>query len=921
MVSKIKLLVEGGLGGHMPHLYENGDLTFGELKDVFILASKGKLTGTEKTDGQNIKISFNVKTQEAVGGRNPDHYKNGGLNIEQMYDFFFSKEQKTENENLKYTFSDAIKIFQKAARLLDVETQIEVFGPEANNWYNAEIMDDRSPNVINYDTRSLLIHRTGHFSYDRKTDQKDFDPKFDKKAAKFMSFLEKVQKSISNKRHAILVNPIQNLKELNNKEALKVAIYKLENTMSKYKLSDDNTINDFLKAELNKNLQTNLSDDLKQTLINSAIGITPKIKKREIKKDLSKEVAQEIDRVIDSMPQLIKKAIKPIELIVTDFAAEMLQTLESAFIINNKEEVKRLINLVNSTVEQIRSKGSQADLDFLDNQLSKLKGVDTIKSAVEGFAFSYNGKLYKFTGKFAPVNQILGLLKYGRGSKKSDDGQDLQEVSTGQKKYDTALLGGGFKPPHKGHIELIKQLASKAENVIIYTSDKSSSSRTFNSGNLKGKVIDGKKCNEFLEKMIEQVPELSNVNVIITNTPLKEIFDYVEKTSTFAESILIGVGDKDEDSRRFDNISKYTPQEKKLKVDILPLSPVVFNGEPLSASRLREAISNGNLERVISFIPNEIFNKTEFAQEMIDAFMGEIKINEIEQQVFKLFTEDNLNEMSAMGAGAGAVAGHVASKGKKKMKISRKQFMEEMQLRKTIREALRLRQEKKKAQLNEEQILRQEIRNLIKEAKQDISYGNTGLNVLAAFLGGSFTKGITAEYKSLETKKSQRDTFRNKFLELSQKLFNEMDINIQGGEQADAESDADALEEEINVSIDGEEENKIIPAAITAAKGEKEKKPEEDENTDKAPIGIKKAVMYFNSWRDEIEKPYVSLDDPQDRKMFKDYFMANIPAILDVAEAEVSKQTKTVDTTPPEGAQVQQPAGEPPPDQEEPQPV
>ena len=73
---------------------------------------------------------------------------------------------------------------------------------------------------------------------------------------------------------------------------------------------------------------------------------------------------------------------------------------------------------------------------------------------------------------------------------------------------------------------------------------------------------------------------------------------------------------------------------------------------------------------------------------------------------------------------------------------------------------------------------------------------------------------------------------------------------------------------------------------------------------------------FFNSWRGKVEEPYLSLDDQNDRKMFKDYFMANIPAILDVAEAEVSKKTKVVDTTPPEGAQTQQPASEPVPDQE-----
>ena len=44
----------GGLAGHMYHLYENPELTFGEIKDIFTKAANGKLVGTEKTDGQKI---------------------------------------------------------------------------------------------------------------------------------------------------------------------------------------------------------------------------------------------------------------------------------------------------------------------------------------------------------------------------------------------------------------------------------------------------------------------------------------------------------------------------------------------------------------------------------------------------------------------------------------------------------------------------------------------------------------------------------------------------------------------------------------------------------------------------------------------------------------------------------------------------
>ena len=61
----------GGLAGHMSHLYDNPRLTFGQIKSILQDAAEGKLEGTEKTDGQNLYISFSVPKQElefAEGG-------------------------------------------------------------------------------------------------------------------------------------------------------------------------------------------------------------------------------------------------------------------------------------------------------------------------------------------------------------------------------------------------------------------------------------------------------------------------------------------------------------------------------------------------------------------------------------------------------------------------------------------------------------------------------------------------------------------------------------------------------------------------------------------------------------------------------------------------------------------------------------
>ena len=68
-------ITEGGVAGHMNHLYDNPDLTFREMKQVFQAASNGELKGTEKTDGQNLQLSYDIQTSSARAARNKGNIK------------------------------------------------------------------------------------------------------------------------------------------------------------------------------------------------------------------------------------------------------------------------------------------------------------------------------------------------------------------------------------------------------------------------------------------------------------------------------------------------------------------------------------------------------------------------------------------------------------------------------------------------------------------------------------------------------------------------------------------------------------------------------------------------------------------------------------------------------------------------------
>ena len=60
--------------------------------------------------------------------------------------------------------------------------------------------------------------------------------------------------------------------------------------------------------------------------------------------------------------------------------------------------------------------GSTTQTKEMGQQLARLEAMGGVNAIVpiEGIVFTYKGNVMKLTGTFAPVNQILGVLRYAR---------------------------------------------------------------------------------------------------------------------------------------------------------------------------------------------------------------------------------------------------------------------------------------------------------------------------------------------------------------------------------------------------------------------------------------------------------------------------------------------------------------------------
>ena len=247
-------------------------------------------------------------------------------------------------------------------------------------------------------------------------------------------------------------------------------------------------------------------------------------------------------------------------------------------------------------------------------------------------------------------------------------------------------------------------------------------------------------------------------------------------------------------------------------------------------------------------------------------------------------TTKKINEISTMAGGA------VESAASNDHFIDREEFLRELQLREAIRKII-FSSNKKQQMLQEKQekILRKAIRNLISEAETETTpHASTAINFLEDLLK-KILPTIEKDYKSLTTKKEQRDSFRAQLVSSVESDLSTADLNADAAGDAASEGGSDEfidIEEEIEIDIT--DDDKFID--IEGDSGNEEDVEElEDPLADAvADTGSKLAAQSFDSIEKQISETYSTLNDEEDQQTFKDYLVTNLKLYFDKWEKELS---------------------------------
>ena len=415
---EIDLLVEGGAYGHMAHPFDDNNLTFGDLRNIIIDGLGGTLDRednvTEKLDGQNLMVSW--VDGELRAARNKGHLKNHGKaapTIKGVKSIFSGR------GNIAKAFIGAMTDLEKAVGRLSDPQKEKVFG-NGSKWMNLEIIFPQTANIIDYDISEIVFHGTVEYNKSGRPIGQPRD------SARMLAGMIKqtnnhIQKMFKIGKPNFLTVPKS--QDFSKKKAKYLS--KLNKLQKHYALRSTDTLGEYHRAyweeyifNASKQFNFNLKNNHLVGLVNRWAFFDKTYKIAQLKKDFKSD-PKWLDWVLstdkENHTKISKENIKPFEVLFFEVGSEILKNISGFLAVSPDKAVLKIRKDVIKSMKELQSKRNIDKLKNLKIQIEKLKEIGGLDAVVpsEGIVFKYKGNVYKFTGAFAPINQIIGSLKFG----------------------------------------------------------------------------------------------------------------------------------------------------------------------------------------------------------------------------------------------------------------------------------------------------------------------------------------------------------------------------------------------------------------------------------------------------------------------------------------------------------------------------
>ena len=685
----------GGAGGHMSHPYDLDEVKNGsDLIKVLMsiptyLAMEGVTNATIKLDGSNNSVKvidrrgkFEFALDRGAGGLGKGEMDFAGLTPDDY-------EARGLNKGLQGSTNILLGILNEALEVADIEPELRKLGlidsdgkADLSKFLNTEFYEKENPNSIDYSVGNFIsfhgvyqfyekYHRRGQpgkINPDAKiirkgiarptyVDMKDDKEKFYKGPSVRLNYdaeamdrlVEKVR-PIAKKRGFEIYGPAK----VNPKT----------NKMVKDAIAD-------MEASLLQPITINFSSERSETkplgewARESANPLTTKYSLPDGGEAyLGCADCLKLASGGATNPYNKKKVYEPIiinKIPLVDYFANSdgqvvaLAALNSAILFH----VTRLLgqDIKNHLTTQVFG-------DVTDHEGIVIRGL-----AVEDF---------KITGEFMVDDSGGFAQKRPEAALKEEEPAEDEWYSDeyetlGDRKFaDTpgqtiALVPGAFKPPHRGHADMVRRYATgdgvpKADRTIILISNPEGALRTLPHD---GSEVSAEHSRRIWETVFSDVTNLPGVEIQVADSemrsPVSIAYEYISETSPLdikaGDDIILGASRKDRDFMRWKGASEYKKKKRGVNVLAGEEYAVVPSGrsdnKPFSASDSRQLVSNlvtnpedvESLRQLTEYIPQDKID------ELFNILGQPSPVSTMEQ--------DPVNETSLGGGGPGGAPGNV----------------------------------------------------------------------------------------------------------------------------------------------------------------------------------------------------------------------------------------------------------------------
>ena len=406
------LILEGGAAGHMMHPFDDKDLTFDDFRKFIKAGLQGEMNfeeeATEKTDGQNVFAT--VKDGEVLFARNKTQLKDP-INLDGITTMFANH----PSDMVRDTFTFAAQDLSKSLSRLNPADQEKYFD-NGKNFMNMELIYSKNPNVINYDRDVIQFHGI------KVTDgEGNITADMGSGSAKAISKLLDAVNARTGKVFNIIPPQVLKLrKDVSFDEKLPYFMKQIDNLQKRYKLTGADKVSRYhemwWREEIDKAFP-DLDQSAKEGLLQRwAYNNKSFMNFREMTKIVGKEGMNAIKAFDKISGAKYKENIRPFEDLFLEFGSVVLKNASNFVAASPDAEMQRLHDQIRTEAGKIKKGGDLKQIEKVQSELDRLSRIGGIESIIptEGLVFKYNGKIYKLTGTFAAINQLMGIIKYGR---------------------------------------------------------------------------------------------------------------------------------------------------------------------------------------------------------------------------------------------------------------------------------------------------------------------------------------------------------------------------------------------------------------------------------------------------------------------------------------------------------------------------